>query len=403
MELNKDLPSITSVSRRESRLHILEIIGNAGIGGMESYIKNFISHLPANQFRVTCICPNESEFTSAIRQLGVEDVFITPIEDDPCWRSVQLVAEVARLNQIDVLHAHMPKAHVLAGIAGSLIRKPVVATVHGMNVTSHELGITRAVGSHLFTNCQEAYTQALAMGVEPDRVNLIRNGVDLTVFKPGRTSNTLRESIGISNDAMLVGFAGRLEQEKGPDMFIRAADVVHQHCPDAHFVVVGDGVMRGRLQEMCSHLQLKQHVHFTGWMSTDEVYPSLDVLAHTSRSDGTSLVLLEAMACECPTVGLAVGGVREIIEHESTGFLVGAGDWEKVGDRILQLLEKPKLRQSMSAAARLRVEQYFNIKSNTLQTAEMLRDIAFPGVNGHNFANTTTLSREIGGRKSVDN
>lgn len=402
MELNKDLPSITSASRREGRLHVLEVIGNAGIGGMESYIKNFISHLPPNQFSVTCICPNESEFTSSLRQLGVEDVFITPIEDDPSWRSIQLAVEVARLHQIDVLHAHMPKAHVLAGVAGCLIHKPVVATVHGMNVTSHELGITRAVGSHLLTNCQEAYTQALAMGVSADRVNLIRNGVDLRVFTPDDTGDKLRESIGLSPNTPLVGFVGRLEHEKGPDIFLRAAEYVHHHMPDVHFVIVGEGVMHSQLEEMCAYLRLEQHVHFTGWLNTADVYPALNLLAHTSRSDGTSLVLLESMACECPCVGLAVGGVREIIENESTGLIAGAGDWQGIGIRILQLLEQPKRIQIMGAAARIRVEQHFNIKTNTLQTSEVLRDIAFPGLNGHSFASTSGLTREIGGRKSVD-
>lgn len=164
------------------KIHILEIIGNASVGGMENYLKNFLSFLPADQFKVTCICPNESTFTKALWQTGVDNVFVTPIEDDPAWRSIQLAMEVCRLYQIDLLHAHMPKAHVLAGLAGRLVHKPVVATVHGMHITAQELGITRAVNSHLITNCQEAYMQALALGVPVNRVNLVRNGVDTKAF-----------------------------------------------------------------------------------------------------------------------------------------------------------------------------------------------------------------------------
>lgn len=403
MELNKDKPSITQTNRRDRRIHVLEVIGNASIGGMESYIKNFISNLPSNQFQVTCICPNESAFTASLRELGVEDVFITPIEDDPAWRSIQLTCEVARLHQIDVLHAHMPKAHILAGIAGCLIHKPVVAAVHGMNVTSQELGITRAVGSHLITNCQEAYTQALAMGVTAERVNLVRNGVDLSFFTPGSSGDDLRNSIGVPQSTPLVGFVGRLSHEKGPDLFLRAAELVHRMRPDVHFVIIGDGFMRNELKEMASYFQLEKQVHFLGWRNTHEVYPSLDLVAHTSRSDGTSLVLLEAMSCACPTVGIAVGGVREIIENDSTGLLAGAGDWEGVGLRIVQLLEHPESLQSMGSAARLRVERYFNIKKNTAQTAEILRRIAFAGINGQCFVGKTAVAKEIDGRKSFDN
>jgi glycosyltransferase involved in cell wall biosynthesis len=394
---------ITIAGRGDNPVRILEVIGNASMGGMENYIKNFIANLPDDEFRVTCICPYESPFTDSLRQLGVEEVFITPIADDPEWRSIQLTAEVARLHKIDVLHAHMPKAHVLAGLAGCLIHKPVVATVHGMNVTSHELGVTRAVSSHLITNCQEAYTQALAMGVPAERVGLVRNGVDLDIFTPGGSGVVFRKAIDVPDHAILVGFVGRLEPEKGPDLFLRAAEYIHQELPDVHFVIVGEGGMNGRLNEMCSHMRLEDYVHFVGWWrDTPAIYPALDLLAHTSRSDGTSLVLLEAMACGCPTVGLAVGGVREIIENECTGLLAGAGDWEGAGIRIIQLLQQPERLKNMGTAARARIEKYFNVATNTHRTAEILRRVAFTEVNNERFSNNSTLSRKIGGRASLD-
>ncbi len=401
MKGNSMMQPIVAESRRNGRVHVLEVIGNASIGGMENYLRNFVTHLPADQFRVTCICPYESPFTASLRQLGVEEVFITPIADDPVWRSIQLTAEVARLHQIDILHAHMPKAHVLAGLAGCLIHKPVVATIHGMDVTSHELGINRATGSHLITNCQEAYTQALAMGVPAGRVALVRNGVDTEVFTSGRSGDELRRQIKVSKGTQLVGFVGRLEHEKGPDLFLRAAEYVHHVRPDVHFVIVGEGSMREHLDTMCTNMRLEEHVHFAGWLAeTEEVYPALDLLVHTSRSDGTSLVLLEAMSCGCPTIGLAVGGIPEIIENDSTGLLAGAGDWEGVGIRIIQLLDEPHRLQRMGIAASQRVKQHFNVRTNIRCTAELLRHIAFEGVNGQQF-NNSTMASSLGGKASL--
>jgi glycosyltransferase involved in cell wall biosynthesis len=404
MDINKPIQSIPVAGSREGRVNILEVIGNAGMGGMENYIKSFIEHLPSNQFTVTCICPYESPFTASLRELGVEEIYITPITDDPAWRSIQLSMEVARLHQIDVLHAHMPKAHTLAGLAGCLVHKPVVATLHGMNVSTQELGITRAVGSSVITNCQETYTQALAMGIPADRVGLVRNGVDTEIYAPGRSGSELRNAINVPEGTPLVGFVGRLEHEKGPDLFLRAADHVYQARPDVHFVIVGDGVLRNKLQKTCAHLGLEHNVHFVGWWNnTAQVYPALDLLAHTSRSDGTSLVLLEAMACGCPAIGLAVGGVPEIIENERTGFVAGAGDWEGIAFRILQLLEQPERVQRMKEAGRQRAEQLFDVKSNTRGTAEMLRHVAFSGANNQRISNTNSLTREINGRKTLDN
>jgi glycosyltransferase involved in cell wall biosynthesis len=388
---------------RKGRTHVLEVIGNASMGGMENYLKNFITNLPPDQFKVTCICPYESSFTTELRQLAVDEVYITPIEDDPAWRSIQLTVEVARLHQVDVLHAHMPKAHALAGLAGSLLHKPVVATIHGMNVTSHELGITRAVGSHVITNCQEAYTQALAMGITADRVDLVRNGIDINLFTPANNGDELRKAINVPRPTPLVGFVGRLEHEKGPDLFVRAMEYVHRQMPDAHFVIVGDGCMRNELVDMCERMQLDQHIHFVGWWhNTPDVYPALDLLAHTSRSDGTSLVLLEAMSSGCPTVGLAVGGIREVIEHEVTGFLAGPGDWERIGMRTVQLLEQPDRLEMMKTAARERVETCFNIGTNTRRVADILQQVAFGLIDSEGYAAAAPFVREIVARAPFD-
>jgi glycosyltransferase involved in cell wall biosynthesis len=332
--------------------------------------------------------------------LGVQHIYITPIADDPPWRSIQLTVEISRLHHIDLLHAHMPKAHVLAGLAGCLLHKPVVATIHGMNVTSHELGITRGVGSYIITNCQESFTQGLAMGIPSEKLFLVRNGVDTKSFRRTSSTSQLRESIHVPLNTRLVGFVGRLEHEKGPDLFIRAVEYVHQHYPDVHFVIAGEGSMRGQIEKMCKQMRLDQHVHFVGWLTdTASLYSNLDILAHTSRSDGTSLVLLEAMACACPQVGIAVGGVREIIENESTGMLAGEGDWEEVGIKIIQLLEEPDRMKSMGQAARVRLEELFDVVKNTQTTAEVLQKIACTGLNGFQLPYNHIISQEIPSRE----
>ena len=383
---------------RDNRVSVLEIIGTATRGGMENHIINFLKNLPADKFRITCICPCESQFTMALRQLGVEGVFVTPLADNPEWRSIQMAVEVARLHQVDVLHAHMPKSHVLAGLAGCLIHKPVVATVHGMHVTAHELGVALAVKSHLITNCQETYIQALALGVPEERVNLFHNGVDIEAFTPGKSGKKLRNLINVPAGSTLVGFVGRLEPEKGPDLFLRAAGYVHDVLPDVHFVIVGDGSMLKKLGQMGKQMQLERHLHFVDWSAdTAEVYPAFDLMAHTSRSDGTSLVLLEAMACGRPVVGMDVGGVREMIGNEHTGMLVEANDWEALANQIIKLLEQPKLLKLMGAAARKRIEENFNVLTNTRRTAGLLQHVALSSENEQKCINKYKMSQNLNG------
>lgn len=365
-------------NNQDKRISILEIIGTATRGGMENYLLNLFKNLPADKFRISCICPCESLFTKTLRESGIENIYITPLADNPEWRSIQMAMEACRLQEVDVLHAHMPKSHVLAGLAGALLHKPVVATIHGMHLNPHELGVALAVKSHLITNCQETYVQALALGVPANRVNLFHNGVDTTVFTPDRSGKKLRDLINVSSSANLVGFVGRLEHEKGPDLFVRAAGHVHDILPDVHFVIAGAGSMLPELERMSRQLRLEKNLHFVDWAEEPaEIYHGLDLLVHCSRGDGTSLVLLEAMACGCPAVGMAVGGIREIIENEHTGVLVDANDWEKLAVEIIQLLEQPTLLKTMGMAARKRVEDNFNVLTNTRMVAGLLSEIAF--------------------------
>ncbi len=378
MEARKRQLRLRNGASDDSPIRVLEIVGNATVGGMEMYVRNMIQRFPADQFEVTCIVPYESPFTAILRQIGCT-VYVTTMEDDPRWRSIQLTMEVARLHNIDVMHAHMPKAHVLAGLAGNLLDIPVLVTLHSMNVTTQEYGIWRAVGSTMITVCQETYTQALAMGVPPDKVYCISNGVDLERFQPGGDGTGWRLAHNIPLDAPLLGFVGRLEHEKGPDHFVRAAQIIHRERPDVHFAMVGQGGMREHLRNMVHDFRLEDVFHLVGLaQKPEEVYPALDILVQTSRTEGMPLVLLEGMACGLPTVAMIAGGVREVVENEATGLIVFPEDWESVAWRSLEMLTTPERMAAMGRAGRQRVERMFDLQLTVRRTADLLRHLARP-------------------------
>jgi glycosyltransferase involved in cell wall biosynthesis len=354
---------------------------------MENQILNFLKNISPDEFTICCICPCESRFTRTLRALGMA-VFVTPLADDPQWRSIQTALEVCRLQNVDVIHAHMPKSHVLAAIAGSLAHIPVVATIHGMHLTAHELGVALACKSYLIANCHETYIQALSLGIPNERVKFLPNGVDTTIFNPAKDGLNFRNTIGVSSTTPLVGFIARLEYEKGPDLFMSAAAYIHEHDDSVHFVIVGAGSMKKELKDSCLKHRLKDRMHFVDWsIDLPDLYPAFDVIAQTSRSDGTSLVVLEAMASGRPVVGMSVGGVRDIIENEHTGFLVNAGDWKELGNQILKLLKAPVLLKAMGKASRERVEQDFNVVQNSSNIASILQYVARSGLGEQNNFN----------------
>ena len=381
-------------------IRVLEIIGNAVIGGMETYVLRLLGGLPAAQFSVTCLCPYESRYTAQLRDAGFE-VLITPIRDDPLWQSIQFTTQLIRSRGIEVVHAHLPNAHVLAGITSRLTQIPALATVHGMFVPALEVEASRLTGTHLTVVSQSAYMQALTAGIPAERLTLVSNGVDAELFSPRPRRPKFRAGLGIPDTAPLVGFVGRLAFEKGPDQFVRMAWFIRKDSPDTHFVMVGEGPMRDDIRSLIRELKLNDRVHLAGACSDmPAVYPEFDVLASTSRSEGMPLVMLEAMATGLPVVATEVGGVAEIIENGTTGWLARLNDYETIARLLTGMLANIEATRAMGRAARERVIHRFTLATSVERIAQVIRSLKSPqGMRGR--ANVSDLSSASAAKKGA--
>ena len=357
---------------KQASPHLLVIMGNAIVGGMENYVCNLLGCLQEATFRITLIAPYESAMTHHLRDQGY-DLHVMPIGDEPAWRSIQMATTVIRAQQIDVIHAHLPNAHGLAAIAGALTQRPAVATMHGMALELHELSIQRAAGTHLITVCEQAYNHARSLGVAACDLSLIYNGVDARRFAPG-DGTRFRDTLGIPHDVPLVGFVGRLSHEKGPDLFLKAAGLIASHHEGAHFVLVGTGPMEAELRTQIGAMQLGERAHLAGqWAEMPAVYPAFDLLVQTSHIEGMPLVLLEGMAAAKPVVALGVGGVVELVQAEKTGLISRPGDWQDAAWNCLSLLNDDERRQQMGTAARRRILDHFTLERSAQKTDTLFR------------------------------
>jgi glycosyltransferase involved in cell wall biosynthesis len=354
---------------RETR--VLEILGHAKVGGMERSVQGLIGALPRERFAVSCVVPYESAYAAELRRAG-HAAAVIPLADDPYWRSIQAVADLVRRERIDVLHAHLPSAHVLAGLVGRLTRTPVVATIHGMSIEVREVGICRTTGSHLVVVCEQALRHVLALGLPPARVHLIANGVDLERFAPTADAADFRDRLDVPPGAPLVGWVGRLAPEKGPDLLMRVADIVLRRRPDVHVAVVGGGPMADALRTQAHGRGIAERLHLVGAVEdTAAAHRSFDVLVQTSRSEGMPLVLLEAMASGVPVAAFNVGGVAEVVAVDETGTLAMPGDVEALAQAVFELLADPVRRRDLGAAARRRADARFDLRVTARQTADL--------------------------------
>jgi glycosyltransferase involved in cell wall biosynthesis len=147
----------------------------------------------------------------------------------------------------------------------------------------------------------------------------------------------------------LIGRVCRLQSEKGVDVFLRAAALARTQVPDARFVVVGDGPLAGPLRTLADDLRLGPVVEFLGDRpDARALIGVLDVMALTSRSEGSPLVLSEALAAGVPAVCSAVGGVPDQVRDGVEGLLVAPDDPAGLAAALIRVLREPGL------AARLR-------------------------------------------------
>jgi glycosyltransferase involved in cell wall biosynthesis len=355
-----------------ARTHVLQVVGNAIVGGMESYVTRLVERLPRDRFAVSVLAPFESVFTDRLRRCDA-DVVITPIDDEPSWHSIQLACALIQSHAIDVVQSHLPNAHVLAGLAGRLTGRPVVATIHGRAMAGLDIEVQRLAGSHLAVVCRQSYFQALGVGVEAGHVHLVPTGVDTLRFRPeARRDGPLRRRFAIAASAPLVGFVGRLSPEKGPDVFLSAALAVRAACPHASFVLIGDGPMLKQLQTFAVRFGLGDVVHFAGAQDDmPAIFNELDVAVSSSHSEAMPLAVMEAMASGLPIVACKVGGITDLVEQGVSGWLADDGDYEALAARVVELLDDAALRAEAGRAARARVVSRFAFEQTLEATTRL--------------------------------
>jgi glycosyltransferase involved in cell wall biosynthesis len=159
--------------------------------------------------------------------------------------------------------------------------------------------------------------------------------------------------LGLSAEEPVVGFVGRLTAVKDPILFLEAARLVYQQMPNVRFCIVGDGELRASVERQVEALGLTRCVHVVGWkQDMPAVYAGLDVLALSSRNEGTPVTAIEALAAGVPVVGTRVGGMADVVRDGETGLLVPAGDARALAAGIADLIRLPERARRLAEAGR---------------------------------------------------
>lgn len=352
-------------------MHVFHLIKSLGLGGAENLLLAAARHPSRYGVRYSFgyFLPWKDALVQPLRDAGAEvTCFQARSAAGVLARSASLARHLRR-QRVDLVHAHLPIAGVAARLAGKLAGVPVVYTEHNLMQRYHPL--TRAANlatwrwqSEVVAVSAEVADSIAEHTVARVPVQVVANGVPVDLLRPDpRGAAEVRRALGIPADAPVVGQVAVFRRQKRLDLWIEAAREIHRHMPRSHFLLVGDGPLRAKVEAAVAASGMGAAVHLPGLQP--DVMPflsAMDLLLVSSDFEGLPLVVLEAMALERPVVATAVGGIPEAVADGETGLLVTPGAAAVLARAAAGLLAQPERRQAMGRAARQRVESTFSTR-----------------------------------------
>lgn len=294
-------------------------------------------------------------------------------------QAVSGIARSLRENRIAVAHAHDlgPWLNAVAARALAPAVRPV-ATFHQIRMPR---GLERgaATGAALLSDalvaCGNEVRASVARWAPPrTRLELIGNGVPIGPEPTPDLRAEARRRMGVPEDAVVLGYLGRLHEEKGVDLLVDAFLEALAGREQVHLVLIGKGHLEGELRARVERAGVKR-VHFLGEvLAASSLLAGLDVYVQPSRREGRSLSMLEAMAAALPTVAQALPAIREIHVDGETALLVPPGPKPPFAQAISRLIDDPSLRTRLGRNARHHVRRY-SVDAMAEAYAALYRDL----------------------------
>jgi len=257
----------------------------------------------------------------------------------------------------DVVHTHNPQPLIYGAPGGKLAGCATVHTRHhgaSGNDSTLRLTLRRWAGTladSFVTVSEETASLARAeRDVRPDKIAVIRNGIDLARFDPAHPHrDAVRKELGIPSDAFVVGTIGRVVSDKNHALLLSA--MVPLCEAGAHLVIVGDGESLPALRAQADGSSVASRIHLLGTRTdAPRLFSAFDAFCMSSRTEGLPLVIMEAMASALPIVSTAVGGIPNVITDGYTGLLVPSEDAPRLGAALMRLRDEPALAARIAAA-----------------------------------------------------
>jgi sugar transferase (PEP-CTERM/EpsH1 system associated) len=364
-------------SKKDCPPLVAHIIQRLAVGGLENGLVNLINHMPEDRYRHIVLCLSDS--TDYARRIKRQNVPVIPLHQRPGhdfsvhWRLLKLLIDL----RPDIVHTRnlsglefLPIA-ALAGVRGR-VHGEHGRDMHDLDGRNLKYRLFRKTIRH-FVCRHTAVSKDLArwlvdtIGISPDRVTQIYNGVDCDRFRP-RLAN--RHRVGpsgfLAEDLFVVGTVGRMQTVKNQLTLVRAflhlIQTDPESCKRLRLVIIGDGPLRDESQKLLQATGTETLAWLPGERADiPELMREMNLFVLPSIAEGISNTILEAMATGLPVIATNVGGNPELVEDGQTGLLVPASDPLAMANAIQVYLRNPGQIHQHGEAARDRVKRLFSL------------------------------------------
>ncbi|KPJ69432.1 MAG: hypothetical protein AMJ45_00345 [Syntrophobacter sp. DG_60] len=367
--------------------NILQMIHTLKVGGAEKVVTDIATNLDLSKFNCYVSCLNEGGFFKEVIArrgvpVGILNIQRRSIKNFPLFlldviRILISLNKIVKKNNIDIIHSHLDHANYLSIIIGFIKKIPVFPTIHSTSefvierkkidprywlIKIFNYIIYRYCTKIIAVSDEVKETILKEIKVNPKKIIIINNPVDIDKFSQERNIDYLYGTLGINNE-LIISSIGRLEKIKGHIFLLKAVADILKIYPNTKFFLIGSGKEEEKLKNFVVNNSLEQNVYFLGNRSDiPELLSLTDVFVMPSIAEGLSIAMLEAMASGRAIVSANTNGTRKLITHGVTGLLFPKGNIVQLKDTIINLLSDKNLRIKLGQNAKKYVSQYYNLE-----------------------------------------
>ena len=364
-------------------MKILLLTTHLNTGGIGVYTVNLARHLKKEGVDVA-VASGGGDLETVLSGSGIRhipmDIKTKSEFGIKVWKALPFLVDMIKTGGFQLVHAQTRVAQVLGRMSGRFTGVPFISTCHGF--FKH-----RRLSRRLFP-CWGKKTIAVSKSVRkhlledfhlaPGRVVMIYNGIDLERYLSGKAGRDhgLARSMGMSEDATIVGAIGRLSSVKGFKYLIDAFKDAVSRNDDVRLLIVGEGPEKDALEKQVRLLKITDKVLFAPRGVPLEKYLSiLDIFCLPSVHEGLGMSLMEAMAAGKACIATDVGGLSELIQRGKDGILVPPKDPEALSAAILDLAADAGLRERLGENAREKAANNFSMEEACAKTIKVYEEV----------------------------